>query len=172
MRQNGSFIEYETTFANKPCFPHGILGVFVSGDARIGRNCVIFQHVLIGSNYLPGSSRRGAPVIGDNCFIGAGARIIGGIRVGDGCRVGAGCVISDDIPDNSVVVGVAPRIITRSKPMMNKYYMQRKDGWYYYFDETWMKETDPAVVSSLVARPEAGSSVLKDLETNTSSAVP
>jgi serine O-acetyltransferase len=111
MRENGSFIEFETRFGNRPCFPHGVRGIFISGDAQIGCNCVIFQHVIIGSNYMPGSKRMGAPTVGDNCFIGAGAKVIGGICIGNDCRIAAGCAVSEDLPDNSVVVPAPPRIV-------------------------------------------------------------
>jgi serine O-acetyltransferase len=155
MRQNGSFIEFGTPFANRPCFPHGIRSVFISGDASIGRNCVIFQQVIIGSSFLPGSKRCGAPIIGDDCLIGAGAKIIGRVRLGNQCRVGAGCVVSHDIPDNSVVVTAPARVIARTEPLRNCYYMQRSDGWYYYSDEAWIKESDPALIRALVAPQEA-----------------
>jgi serine O-acetyltransferase len=149
MRENGNFIEYSTVFLNQPCFPHGIRGIFISGDAQIGRNCVIFQQVTIGSNYLPKSKRMGAPRIGDNCFIGAGAKIIGGITIGSGSRIGAGCVVCEDVPENSVVVLNAPRVIRRESPPRNHYYGRRKDGWYYYMDEQWHKEVDNEIIASL-----------------------
>jgi serine O-acetyltransferase len=149
MRANGSFIEAETAFANPPCFPHGIRGIFISGDARIGKNCVIFQQVTIGSNYLPNSKKMGAPTIGNNCLIGAGATIVGGVKVGDACRIGAGCVVFEDIPANSVVVLPAPRIIQRKEILSNCYYAHKEDGWYCFGNGTWTKESDESVLASL-----------------------
>lgn len=149
MTQNGSSIEHTTVFGSQPCFPHGIKGVFISGDARIGRNCVIFQQVTIGSNYLLGSKRMGAPTIGDNCLIGAGARIIGGIKVGDNCRIGAGCVVFEDVPDNSVVVFAAPRVIQRTEPVTNRYYSRKNEVWHYFEDGTWVQEKDAALLTVL-----------------------
>ena len=49
----GAFIGHTATFASVPCFPHNLFGVFVAGGVRIGRNCVIFQHVTIGANSCP-----------------------------------------------------------------------------------------------------------------------
>lgn len=117
----GSYIGYSAKFAEIPLFPHGIIGVFISAGAEIGKNCVIFQQVTIGSNTLVDSDRKGAPIIGDNCYIGAGAKIIGNVRIGNNCRIGANCVIVNDIPDNSVVVLNAPRIIQKEN-MNNRYY--------------------------------------------------
>lgn len=49
--------------------------------------------------------------IGDNCFIGSGARIMGGVRIGNNVIVGAASVVTKDVPDNSVVAGMPARII-------------------------------------------------------------
>src|SRR5699024_11656176 len=98
-------------FASEPFFPHGITGIFISQGAKIGKDAVIFQQVTIGSNTLKGSKSYGAPVIGDNCYIGAGAKIIGGIKIGDNVRIGANAVVVKDVPDNAVVVNQPGRVI-------------------------------------------------------------
>lgn len=128
IRMNGSFIGNPKSFKTKPIFPHGISGIFISEDAIIGEECIIFHQVTIGSSYLPGSSNNGAPVIGDNCYIGAGAKIIGDVKVGNNCRIGAGTVVVTDIPDNSTVVSGKPLILQTHKPI-NRYYMKGKEGW-------------------------------------------
>jgi serine O-acetyltransferase len=139
--KNGSFIGYNSKFKDIPCFPHGIFGIFISGDAEIGRNCVIFQQVTIGSNTLNGSKTNGSPTIGDNCYIGAGAKIIGKIKIGNNVRIGANCVVVTDIPDNSVVVLDKPRIITKIE-MDNKFYQSSGDGKrQYYLDGKWHIES-------------------------------
>ena len=51
--------------------------------------------------------------IGDNVFIGAGAKIIGGVTIGDNVKIGANCIIVEDIPSNSTVVMPKPRIIIK-----------------------------------------------------------
>ena len=93
--------------------PHGLYGVFISKDAVIGENCVIFHQVTIGSNSIEGSKHYGAPKIGNNVYIGAGAKIIGGITIGDNVNIGANCIVFSDIPSNSTVVMNAPRIIQK-----------------------------------------------------------
>ena len=95
--------------------PHGLSGIFISKDAIIGEGCTILQQVTIGSNNLVGSAHQGAPVIGNNVYIGAGAKIIGGITVGENVRIGANCVVFKDIPPNcTVVMGGGMRIIEHS----------------------------------------------------------
>ena len=111
----------------KTIFPHGICGIFISGSAKIGEECIIFQQVTIGSVNLPGSSNNGAPVIGDNVYIGAGAKIIGNVRVGNNCRIGANAVVFKDIPDNCTVVCESPRVIP-TKRDTNRYYSKNSDG--------------------------------------------
>jgi serine O-acetyltransferase len=94
-----------------PIFPHGILGIFISNDAILGNNITILQQVTIGSNSISDSKKSGSPLIGDNCFIGAGAKIIGKVCIGKNVKVGANAVIVEDVPDNATVVMHKPRVI-------------------------------------------------------------
>lgn len=103
----GTHIGQCASFATPPSLPHGIRGIFISHRAVIGKNAVIFHHVTIGEG------KGGAPQIGDNCYIGADAKIIGNIRIGDNVKIGAGCVVAKDIPDNCTVVMENPRVILR-----------------------------------------------------------
>ena len=109
----GSFVGIDSKIAGRPYFPHGCVGVFISNDAVIGRDAVIFQQVTIGSNTLPGTRRPGSPTIGDGAYIGAGAKLIGGITVGDCCRVGANAVVYEDMPSHSVALCAPTRIVQK-----------------------------------------------------------
>jgi acetyltransferase-like isoleucine patch superfamily enzyme len=51
--------------------------------------------------------------IGDNCFIGAGARILAGTRLGRNCIVGANAVVRGDFPAGTMLAGMPARIIKR-----------------------------------------------------------
>ena len=99
--------------AGRPYFPHGCVGVFISNDAVIGKDAVIFQQVTIGSYTLPDSKRPGSPTIGDGAYIGAGAKIIGGVTIGDACRIGANAVVYQDMPPHSVAVCAPTQIIQK-----------------------------------------------------------
>lgn len=94
-------------------FPHNPYGCFFSQGAVIGTGCTIMQQVTIGSNNVTKGDGGGAPVIGNNVFIGAGAKIIGDITIGDNVRIGAGCVVAKSIPANTTVVLQSPRLIIR-----------------------------------------------------------
>ncbi len=111
MLRGGSGIPFKTRIDSLPQFPHGVVGIFMSEGAHIGKDCTIFQQVTIGSNLLEGSKGYGCPSVGDHVLIGAGAKIIGGVHIGDHVRIGANCVVTQDIPDNATVVAGYPRII-------------------------------------------------------------
>lgn len=119
--KNNSFIPLSAQIEKGIVFPHGMSGVFISAGAVIGSNCTIFHQVTIGSNTLVDSKKSGAPVIGDNVYIGAGAKIIGNVKIGNNVRIGANCIIIDDVPDNSTVVLEKPRIIRHKEPKDNKF---------------------------------------------------
>lgn len=119
--KNNAAIPYTCTFENEVSFPHGISGVFISCGAHIGKDCIIFQQVTIGSNTLPNSKSFGTPTIGNNVYIGAGAKIIGGVKIGNHVRIGANCVVTEDIPDNCTVVLDKPRIIKHDTELKNEF---------------------------------------------------
>ncbi|MCB9135433.1 MAG: serine acetyltransferase [Anaerolineales bacterium] len=81
------------------------IGSVISPE-RIGKNCTIIHSVTIGMR-----NEWAFPVIGDNVFIGAGARILGGIRIGDNAIIGANAVVIHDVPDNTTVVGIPAKAI-------------------------------------------------------------
>ena len=88
----------------------GHLGcITISRYAVIGRNCNISQGVTIGATQR--GEKAGAPTIGDNVYIGPGARVIGKITIGNNVAIGANSVVNKDIPDNSVVVGMPARVV-------------------------------------------------------------
>ena len=73
----------------------------------MGSNCWINQQVTIGR------TERGAPTIGDNVTIHAGAIVIDDVVIGNAVTVGAGAVVTKSIPDKCVVVGNPAYILKR-----------------------------------------------------------
>ncbi len=129
-----AFIGPLAQIAAEPCFPHGPLGVFISNDASLGKDCVIFQNVTIGSNHLSDAKKPGGPKLGDRVYIGAGAAIVGNVTVGNGCRIGAGAVVYEDMPENSVAVCAPTRILKRRAPMDNRHFQRSSNGILRYFE--------------------------------------
>jgi serine O-acetyltransferase len=85
-------------------------GIVVNHGTVIGDNCNIQQGVTLGKANR--GARAGAPVIGNNVFIGAGAKVIGRIHVGDGAAIGANAVVTRDVPPGAAVAGVPARVVS------------------------------------------------------------
>lgn len=81
--------------------------------ARMGRNCSIISTVTIGMR-----NEWRFPVVGDEVFIGAGARVLGAITVGDGALIGANAVVLDDVPPGTTVVGMPARPVGSRQEVM------------------------------------------------------
>lgn len=79
---------------------------------EIGENVNIIQTCTIGVAYR--GDRGGVPTIGNNVYIGSGARIFGGIKIGNNVAIGVNSVVTKDVLDNSVVVGAPAKVISMS----------------------------------------------------------
>jgi len=86
-------------------------GIVVNSGVRGGKNIVLESGVVIGA------ARHGLPVevpcLGDDIFIGSGAKILGAVRVGNRVKIGANAVVVKDVPDGSTVVGVPGQIVKK-----------------------------------------------------------
>jgi serine O-acetyltransferase len=91
-------------------------GIIISGFASFGDNCVIRDGVTVGLRRVDDPV---APQIGNNVDIGTGAKVLGGITVGDNVVIGANAVVLEDVPSNSIAVGVPARIKSRGKHASN-----------------------------------------------------
>lgn len=87
---------------------HNFSGIFIC-EATIGENFIVFQNVTVG--HLRGQPA--PPLLGDNVFLGAGAKVLGSVKIGNNVAVGANSVVISDVPDNCTVMGVPARIISR-----------------------------------------------------------
>lgn len=74
-------------------------------EAVLGDRVSVMHDVTIGTNGNEG----GAPVIGDDVFIGAGAKVLGSIRVGNGALIAANSLVITDVPEGVTMVGVPAR---------------------------------------------------------------
>ena len=105
----GISISYRTQIGSGLCIGH-FGGIIVNQHAVIGKNCNISHQVTLG--VANRGVRKGYPVIGDNVYIGPGVKVIGNIRIGNKVAIGANCVVTKDVPDNGVVVGIPGKVIS------------------------------------------------------------
>ncbi len=93
-------------------------GVVIGETSIIGNNVTIYQGVVLGGVSTKQIKRH--PTIGDNVVVGTGAKLLGPINIGENVRIGANSVVVNDVPSNSVVVGVPGKIITREGQKIKK----------------------------------------------------
>jgi serine O-acetyltransferase len=80
-------------------------GVVINGQARGGSDICLEHQVTIGAE------RNQNPRLGNDVYVGCGARILGAVTVGDGARVGANAVVVRDVPAGATVVGIPARVV-------------------------------------------------------------
>ncbi|KKK43093.1 hypothetical protein LCGC14_0722440 [marine sediment metagenome] len=93
-------------------------GVVIGETSIIGDNVTIYQGVVLGGVSTEAIKRH--PTLGNNIVIGTGAKLLGPITIGDDVRIGANSVVVNDVPPNSVVVGVPGRIVSRKGEEIEK----------------------------------------------------
>jgi serine O-acetyltransferase len=97
----------DVTLGKGVSFSH-TLGIVIGGDARIG------DRVRFMGNNTVGTARDdGFPIIEDDVLVGCGARVLGPIRVGARSVIGANAVVLEDVPPDSLVVGMP----AKSRPL-------------------------------------------------------
>lgn len=87
---------------------------------EIGRDCVIADGVFIATADHDPVSRAavrgtGPVTIGDRVFLGQRSIVLGGVNIGAGATVGAGAVVTKDVPEGAIAVGVPARIMERTQ---------------------------------------------------------
>ncbi len=80
-------------------------GIIIAANAVIGDRCGIMHEVTLGTNFGPG-----VPTIGNDVFIGAGAKILGAITIGDGAIIAANSLVINDVPAGYTAIGVPAKI--------------------------------------------------------------
>lgn len=85
-------------------------GVVINSNVRGGRQIFIEHQVTIGAE------KNQMPVLADNIFIGAGAKIIGAVQVGRFSRIGANAVVVHDVPDGATVGGIPAKVLRMRDP--------------------------------------------------------
>jgi serine O-acetyltransferase len=86
-------------------------GIVVHGKVIIGKNCNLSHGVTLGIKNR--GENAGCPTVGDNVYIGPGAKIFGAITIGNHAAIGANAVVTKDVPENGVAVGIPAKVISQ-----------------------------------------------------------
>ena len=92
---------------------HG-MGVVIGETSEVADDVTMYHGVTLGGVSLEKGKRH--PTIERGVVIGAGAKVLGAITIGEGSRIGANAVVVDDVPKDSVVVGVPGHAIHKDRP--------------------------------------------------------
>jgi len=100
----------------------------ISNEARLGRGCLINTNVMIGHDAVigdfcdisPGVIITGWCKIGNYVHMGAGVIVLPKVKIGNNSIISAGSVVTQDVPENSKVVGMIPSRVVEKLPPFDK----------------------------------------------------
>ena len=89
---------------------HG-MGVVIGETSEIGNNVTIYHMVTLGgiSPSINSDDQRNSkrhPTLMDNVVVGSGAQVLGPVVIGKNAKIGANAVVTKDVPENAVMVGI------------------------------------------------------------------
>ena len=104
---------------------HG-MGVVIGETSEIGDNVTIYHMVTLGgiSPSINSDEQRDVkrhPTLKDNVVVGSGAQILGPVVVGKNAKIGANAVVTKDVPENAVMVGIPARNVGTSTEEFKPY---------------------------------------------------
>lgn len=102
--------------------------ISIGDNVRITSGCKFITHdggvwVLRNLKLLDNGDLFGKITIGNNVHIGLNTVIMPNVTIGDNCIIGCGAIVTKDIPDNSIAVGVPARVIET----IDEYYKKNKE---------------------------------------------
>ena len=94
---------------------HG-MGVVIGETSDIGNNVTIYHNVTLGGispsiNSADQRNTKRHPTLMDNVVVGAGAQILGPITIGKNSKIGSNAVVTNNVPENAIMVGIPARNI-------------------------------------------------------------
>ena len=97
---------------------HG-MGVVIGETSEIGDNVTIYHMVTLGgiSPSINSDNQRNVkrhPTLMDNVVVGSGAQILGPVTINRNAKIGANAVVTKDVPENAVMVGIPAKNVSES----------------------------------------------------------
>jgi len=110
---------------------HG-MGVVIGETSEIGNNVTIYHMVTLGgiSPSIESNEQRNVkrhPTLMDNVVVGSGAQILGPVVVGKNAKVGANAVVTKDVPENAVMVGIPAKNVGTATEEFKPYAVTDED---------------------------------------------
>ena len=110
---------------------HG-MGVVIGETSEIGNNVTIYHMATLGgiAPSINSNSQRQVkrhPTLGDCVVVGSGAQILGPVMVGANSKVGANAVVTKDVPENAVMVGIPAKNVGTATEEFKPYAVEEVD---------------------------------------------
>ena len=125
---------------------HG-MGVVIGETSEIGDNVTIYHMVTLGgispsinSNDQRDSKRH--PTLMDNVVVGSGAQVLGPIVVGKNAKIGANAVVTKDVPEKAVMVGIPAKNVGTATEEFKPYGIDNEDNKWKIFKIVSLKELE------------------------------
>ena len=114
---------------------HG-MGVVIGETSEIGNNVTVYHGVTLGgiSPSIDSDKQRDVkrhPTLKNNVVVGSGAQILGPVTVGENAKIGANAVVTKDVSDNAVMVGIPAKnvgTVSPSDKTFTPYGIAKEDG--------------------------------------------
>ncbi len=106
--RTGIELSHQTEIGPGVYIPHAG-AIVINGKCKIGSNLYLSHDVLLGKAHA--GPRQGVPTVGDDVYLGPGARLLGKLHVGDNAAIGANAVVLNDIPSDSFAVGAPAKVV-------------------------------------------------------------
>ena len=110
---------------------HG-MGVVIGETSEIGNNVTIYHMATLGgiapsinSNQQRQVKRH--PTLGDCVVVGSGAQILGPVIIGTHAKIGANAVVTKDVPENAVMVGIPAKNVGTATEEFKPYAVEEVD---------------------------------------------
>jgi serine O-acetyltransferase len=110
---------------------HG-MGVVIGETSEIGNNVTIYHMATLGgiAPSINSNNQRQVkrhPTLGDCVVVGSGAQILGPVMIGTNAKVGANAVVTKDVPENAVMVGIPAKNVGTTSEEFKPYAVEEAD---------------------------------------------
>jgi serine O-acetyltransferase len=110
---------------------HG-MGVVIGETSEIGNNVTIYHMATLGGiapsiNSNEQRQVKRHPTLGDYVVVGSGAQILGPVIIGTHAKIGANAVVTKDVPENAVMVGIPAKNVGTATEEFKPYAVEEVD---------------------------------------------